>query len=229
MAELLALAFAGFVLLACRNTTTSPAIAEDTHEEPVLSNTGCVCSSNCSSGLFDEKWCWVEPSTCGHEGCDCRYFFFSSWDHCFAPGRYVGRRWHERALMDQQHKFEHALEQKGLSMEGSAIEPTTHAARNWSPSAHQTRWAIIAVAMGTVFTAMYKRRRQNPVAQNAILDSEDERCVVCFIRPRDALLSCSATAGHRCCCLACAQALMRGTKRCPVCQGRISRVLRIYG
>jgi len=61
-------------------------------------------------------------------------------------------------------------------------------------------------------------------ADTAEASPEDDTCIVCLTGPMDAvLLEC----GHGGVCEDCAMQLWQNTRPCPLCRGRISRVMRI--
>lgn len=54
---------------------------------------------------------------------------------------------------------------------------------------------------------------------------EDEICIVCCNAPKECVF---VPCGHHATCIACGRLVQQGGQGCPVCRGRIERVLKIY-
>ena len=57
--------------------------------------------------------------------------------------------------------------------------------------------------------------------------SEDQACVICWEKPRNATIV-HGDSGHGCCCLECAKQLKARSQPCPICRKPIDLVIRQF-
>lgn len=57
--------------------------------------------------------------------------------------------------------------------------------------------------------------------------SESDLCMFCNSAPKDSIFV-HTNIAHRCCCYPCAKKTLKTIKRCPICNGSVNKVLRIF-
>ena len=67
--------------------------------------------------------------------------------------------------------------------------------------------------------------RESQKEQRRRDENDEQLCVICLAEPRShAFVPC----GHRCVCTACAED-SRSARKCPMCKGEVSQIIKIYG
>ncbi|XP_060525125.1 E3 ubiquitin-protein ligase Mdm2-like [Cylas formicarius] len=112
------------------------------------------------------------------------------------------------------------------SVEGLKVEPGTRRKRKSSESslsdyevkrARKQEWEVDS-ASGS-FTSS--------VAEKPNDETTSELCLFCNNAPKDSIFL-HTTLAHRCCCYPCAKKTLKTTKRCPICNRSVNKVLRIF-
>ena len=117
---------AGWLWLMALGIHWAPALGEGWGLGPTASNTGCRCSSECGTSLFEiTKWCWVDAGSCDANGCLCRTWLFDKWDYCNEPNRYVGRKFHERQVGLLEQRLQRAEQRELRRLKKDAPQPST--------------------------------------------------------------------------------------------------------